>query len=191
MCYISLQIGKYSRQYLFIYKVQCCEGVLFMAQSISNNVQSAGGSINRIGTTNNARVLYQIIDGNGGSAKISVAQKDCDTFERSYKDIMEAAPKLEEYARTTSTEKMMKKQQMSKWIMAGGAVLGGIYPLLKAKGNGFWGVLKQIGLTLLGTGVGLGVGTYAAVKLTTPPGAVKLSKATQTLSKLDIEPVYE
>ena len=163
-----------------------------MVQSVSNQAQNRYGSINRIGSTDNGRVVYQIADNKGDSAvKVSVAQKDCDTFEKSYKNIIEAAPKLEEYTRNTPPEKMIKKQQMSKWIIAGGAILGGIYPLLKIKGNGFWNVVKQVVLTLLGAGAGLVVGAYAAAKITTPPGAMQLSKATQALSKLDIEPVYE
>ena len=86
---------------------------------------------------------------------------------------------------------MEKKQKQAKWIMAGCGILGGIWPLLKAKGNGFWGGLKQLGLTLLGTGVGLVGGGLIASKLVSPPGVAQFNKATQTISKLDIQPVSE
>ena len=51
--------------------------------------------------------------------------------------------------------------------------------------------MKQLGLTLLGTGVGLVGGMFIASKMVTPPGAMQFSKATQTISKLDIQPIEE
>ena len=86
-------------------------------------------------------------------------------------------------------EKIQKRQKASKWIIAGAALLGGSLGLLKTKGNGFWGTMKQIGITILGTGAGLFGGAFIASKCTTPPGAAEFSKATQALSKLDIQPV--
>ena len=86
---------------------------------------------------------------------------------------------------------MYKKQKMAKWIVGGCAALGGIWPALKIKGNGWRGAIKQIGLTLLGIGAGAIAGTFVASKVVTPPGAMQFSKATQTLSKLDIQPVQE
>lgn len=165
-----------------------------MVQGISNQNQTANnyGSINRIGTTNDGRVVYQVVDGEGNNtAKLSVAQRDRDTFEKSYRTIMASAPKMQRYAETTTPEQMQKKQSQAKWIVAGCGLLGGIFPLLKSKGNGFWGAMKQVGLTLLGTGAGLVGGIYLAGKMTTPPGAIEFSKATQAISKLDIQPVQE
>lgn len=163
-----------------------------MTQNISNQPHSGYGSINRIGTTNNGRVVYQVINNKGEVAgKMSVAQKDCDTFEKSYRDLMEATPKIEQYARTTTPEKMQKKQQQMKWIIGGCGLLGGIVPLILYKPQGEWKSVKQVGLTLLGTGAGLVLGFSAAAKTMTPPGSVKFVKATNNISKLDIQPVKE
>lgn len=163
-----------------------------MTQNITNQPISGYGSINRVGMTNNGRVVYQVVDGQGKVAgKMSVAQKDCDTFEKSYRDIMESAPKLERYARTTTPEKMQKKQSLMKWIIGGCGLIGGIIPLVLAKGNGFWGFMKQAGLTLLGTGAGLVLGFGIVAKTMTPPGSTQFMKATQNLSKLDIQPMQE
>ncbi|MBR2430085.1 hypothetical protein IKB17_01305 [bacterium] len=169
-----------------------------MVQNVSNQVavqnQSANsfGTISRVGTTNNGRVIYQIVDGTGQKAvKMSVAQKDCDSFEKSYNAIMENTPKLQEYMQKTPPEKMQKKQKRAKWIIAGLGLLGGALGLFKTKGNGFWGTLKQIGVTALGTAAGLFTGAFIASKYVTPPGAAEFSKATQTISKLDIQAVQE
>lgn len=161
-----------------------------MVQNVSNQSANNYGSINRIGTTENGRIVYQVTDGSGQVAgKLSVAQKDCDTFEKSYKDMMEAAPKLQKYVQTTPPEKMEKKQRLSKWIIAGSALICGLLPAIKVKGEGVPGAIKQIFATLLGTGVGLGIGIGVATKTCTPPGSVQFTKASQNLSKIDIQPV--
>ena len=163
----------------------------FMVQNVTTS-PNGYGAVNRIGMTNNGRVVYQVVDPTGKEAgKMSVAQRDADTFEKSYRTMMESAPKLQHYTETTTPEQMQKKQKMAKWVVAGCGLLGGIVPLLKAKGNGFWGAMKQVGLTLLGTGAGLVGGIYIAGKMATPPGAMEFTKATQTISKLDIQPIQE
>ena len=163
-----------------------------MTQAISDMPTPNYGSINRIGTNGEGRVIYQITDNTGRPAgKLSVAQQDCDVFEKSYDDIMANAPKLEKYARTTTPEKMMKKQKLAKWIVGGSGFLGALYPLLKVKGHGLKGAIKQLGLTLLGTVGGFIAGGFIASKAMTPPGATKISKATRNISKLDIQPVME
>ena len=78
-----------------------------------------------------------------------------------------------------------------KWIIVGCGLIGGIIPLVLAKGNGFWGFMKQAGLTLLGTGAGLVLGFGIVAKTMTPPGSTQFMKATQNLSKLDIQPMQE
>lgn len=161
-----------------------------MVQNVSNQNSGGYGSINRIGATENGRVIYQITDDSGKVAgNLSVAQKDCDTFEKSYKDIMEATPKLQKYVQTTPPEKMEKMQRLSKWIIAGGLLIGGLIPAIKVKGDGWTGVIKQIFATLLGAGVGLGAGVTIATKTCTPPGSIQFTKASQNLSKIDIQPV--
>ena len=58
-----------------------------MVQNISAQNPNGFGTINRIGMTENGRVIYQIIDGSGAQAiKMSVAPKDCDSFEKSYRE---------------------------------------------------------------------------------------------------------
>ena len=161
-----------------------------MVQNVSNPSAGNYGSINRIGSTESGRVIYQVTDASGQVAgKLSVAQKDCDTFEKSYKDIMEATPKLQNYVQNTPPQKIEKKQRLSKWIIAGSVLICGLIPAIKVKGDKFWGVMKQIGATLLGAGVGLGLGVGVATKTCTPPGSMQFTKATQKLSKLDIQPV--
>lgn len=160
-----------------------------MVQNVSNQTPNGYGSLNKIGMTNNGRVLYQVVDASGqNTAKLSVAPQHSDSFEKSYNDIMQNAPKLQKYTETMGPEKLEKKQKIAKSMVIGGAVLGGIYPLLKIKCNGFWGFVKSVGLTLLGAGVGGALGVYGASKVVTPPGTKEIAKATQTLSKLDIQP---
>lgn len=163
-----------------------------MTQNVANSVQNNYGSIQRLGTTGNGRVVYQINDGTGTqSLKMSVNARDCDSFEKSYRDILTSAPKLQKYAETNTPAQMEKKQKASKWIVAGTTFLGGAFGLFKSKGNGFWGVMKQLGITLLGAGAGFFGGLFIASKYATPPGATQFAKATQTLSKLDIQPIQE
>jgi hypothetical protein len=160
------------------------EGVI-MVQNVSSQTPNNLGTISRVGATQDGRMIYQIADSNGKIAgKMSVAQKDCDIFERSYNKMITSAPKLQAYMQNTPPEKMQKKQKMAKWIIAGGAVLGGLWPALKARG-----LFKQISLTLLGTLAGLAGGIFVAREVTTPPGAKEFSEATNTIAKLDIKPV--
>ena len=77
-----------------------------MVQNVSTQQPNNFGVINRIGTTNNGRVIYQVVDKSGKIAgKMSVAQRDCDTFERSYSQIMRAAPKMQAYMQNTPPER--------------------------------------------------------------------------------------
>ena len=63
---------------------------------VQNNSLGNYGTINRVGSTNNGRVVYEIKDGTGTAAgKISVAQTQCDIFERSYNEMMAAAPEMQ------------------------------------------------------------------------------------------------
>lgn len=161
-----------------------------MVQNISTPATNNYGAVSKIGTTENGRIIYQLTDPTGQVAgKISVAQKDCDTFEKSYKTIMETAPKLQEYAQNTPPEKMEKMQKRSKWIIAAPALILGFIAALKTKGNGLKGALKQIGMTMLATGAGLGIGIGVATKTCTPPGSVEFTKATRNLSKIDMQPI--
>ena len=88
-----------------------------MVQNISKQPNTYG-AINKIGVTENGRAIYQVIDGTGQTAgKMSIPQKDCDIFEKSYKDIIETAPKLQKFAEKHSTEESRKKlKKTSNWI---------------------------------------------------------------------------
>lgn len=159
-----------------------------MVQNISQ-AQNPYGSINRIGTTPDGRVVYKVMDGNGDIAGgLSVAQKDCDTFERTYNDIMTAAPKLEKYMQTHSEEDIKRLQKRGKRIIGGSALVCGIIPALfshKLTSNKW----LQVAMTLGGTFIGLFAGVKIGTKVMTPPGANEMSKATKTLSSLDVQPI--
>ena len=163
-----------------------------MVQNVSNSVQSQNGfgTINRIGTTNNDRVVYLVTDGlNKESLKMSVAQKDADAFEKSYQSIIESAPKLQHYMETTPPEKIQKRQKSAKWVVAGSGLVAGLIPLIACKPQGVWKWLGTIALTAASTAAGLFGGSLVASKMITPPGAKEFATATQTLSKLDIKPL--
>ena len=154
------------------------------------NVNSNGmGSISRVGMTNNGRVIYSVVEPNGQVAgHLTVSQKDCDTFERTYNDIMTAAPKLEKYMQTHSEEDIKRLQKRGKRIIGGSALVCGIIPALfshKLTSNRW----LQVAMTLGGTFIGLFAGVKIGTKVMTPPGANEMSKATKTLSSLDVQPI--
>ena len=156
-----------------------------MVQGVAKSDLGNIGTINRVSTTNTGRVIYEVTDSEGkAKTRMSVAPQDCDKFESSFNKMLIAAPKLQAYMQNTSPDTIEKKQKMSKWIIGGGAFLGGIVPALKVKGT-----FKQISLTLLGVLAGLAAGIFTASKIVTPPGAKEFSEATQAISKLDIKPV--
>ena len=146
------------------------------------------GSINRVGQTADGRVVYQVKDPNGKVAGgLSVAQADCDRFERSYKDITEAAPKVEEYMKTHTQSDLKDAQKKGRWITAGGAFVGGIIPAVLVHKPDVW--IVQFLCTAAGTIAGLFVGSRIARKVAIPPGAEQMARATQEISKLDVRPI--
>lgn len=157
-----------------------------MVQNVGNQAQNPYGSINKLGINNEGRVVYQITDPTGKEAgKMSIAQADCDVFEKSYRDIMESVPKLQKYAETHSSPEDMKKlKTRSRWIIGVCTAIGGIVPMIKTKGATWKQVLFTIGGTIAGLGAGAGI-SYAVM---TPPGAAKMRTATRALSKLEIRP---
>ena len=161
-----------------------------MVQNIS--AQSVVGEIKKVGNTPNGRVIYQISDASGQkSKKISVAQNDCDTFEKTFNTFIDSANKLQKYSQETTPAQMEKNKKKAKWIIVAGTILGGIGPLLKIKCNSVWNIIKAALFTGLGAGVGLFAGSYVASKTLTPKGAKELAEATRTMSKLDVQPVEE
>lgn len=161
-----------------------------MVQNI-NNQTNPYGAINKIGITDNGRAIYQVIDGEGKFAgKMSIPQKDCDIFEKSYKDIIDTAPKLQKFAEKHSSADALKKlKKTANWIIGGGAIAGagvGIFGCSKLKIFSTW---KQVLATLATTGIGLIASARLASAVTMPDGISKFNKATQNISKIDIQPV--
>ena len=162
-----------------------------MVQNVSNVQKNNDfGNVKRVGETSNGRVIYQIADADGKVAgKVSIANKDCDIFEKSYRDIEEVAPKLQDYAlKNSSPEKIEKKKKLSKRIRLFSTLIGFALPAILIKKGSTW---KKGLLTLAGTLSGLIGGSFLAVKATTPPGAMKFAKATNNLNKIDIQPYRE
>ena len=157
-------------------------------------VQSYNGSygtVNKVGTTADGRVIYQVNDPTGRVAgRLSVPVKDCDTFEYSYKQVIDAAPKLQAYMNKMTPEKMNKKQKTAKWLVGIlGAIGAGIPIYLTRNIVGKGHILKQTAAALGGAIVGLGTGVFAAKKILTPPGAKEIAMAQKNLEKIDIKPV--
>lgn len=161
-----------------------------MVQNISMSNANQMGSINRIATSQDGRVIYQVISPDGYEAgKMSVAPQDVDTFERAYNDIVETAPKIQEYAQKhSSPEEIEHKNKVAKWTVGIASGLGFLIPAAFTSKMKLW---KQISLTLAGTVTGFITGRVLAYKMTTPAGMAKFANATNTISKLDIQPVAE
>jgi hypothetical protein len=156
-----------------------------MVQNV--NSQSQFGTINRVGNTPDGRVVYQVVNPNGQIAGgLSVAQKDCDTFERSYNTMMNAAPKLEKYMQTHTEDDIKRLQKKGKWIIGGSGLVGALIPAIATYKMKTW---QQILISLGGAIIGLIGGIKIGSKVMTPPGAAELNKATQEISKLDIQPI--
>ena len=160
-----------------------------MVQSIANQ-NSAFGGINRVGMTQNGRVIYEITDYSGNEAgKMTVPVQDADTFEKSYKDIIETAPKIQKYALEHSSEKDGKRRKnLSRIIMAGGAVIGAGVPIYMTRKSS---TIKQVLAAAGGLVAGLAAGFGISLKMTSPPGMMKFSKAAKNISNMDIQPLNE
>ena len=158
-----------------------------MSQNL--NVNNSMGSISKIRTTESGRIIYQVTDANGKeSAKLSVNANDCDRFEKAYNDITTSAPKLQKYMQNTTEKKLKRLKKISRWIIGLGTGIGAAIPIFTtAKLSTFKQVLCTIGGTIAGFVSGAGISSLT----TTPPGALKLSKATRELQKLDIQPVLD
>ena len=149
-------------------------------------VNGGFGSIGRVGVTENGRAIYQLTDAEGNVAgKLTLPPEQCDIFEKSYTDIMETAPKMQKFAQKMTPERMEKRKKTANWVLGLSTLTGFLVPAIMVRSKGqFW-------KTALGTIAGLTVGSVASFKLKTPPGAMKFSKATQNLAKLDAQPYQE
>ena len=164
-----------------------------MVQSVNSvNNQQPFGLISKIGTSPDGRVIYQVIDTKGQeAAKMSVAQQDCDKFEKSYADIMEAAPKLQKFAiEHNSPQEMAKRQKTAKRFVGFGALIGFLLPIPFTAKIKKHALLKQMAISTAGLIAGLFAGSKLATIFVAPPGSAKLEKASKTLSKLDVQ-IYQ
>lgn len=161
-----------------------------MVQSVNNQSVNQFGAINRIGNAQDGRGVYSVLDGNGREAgKLSVAANDCDVFEKSYKDVMESAPKIQKYVQThSSPEAIQKRKRTSRWITVACAAIGAGIPIHLTRNKSTW---VQIPVTILGMLAGVMAGFGLSFAVTTPPGTMKFSKATKNISKIDVQPYNE
>ena len=161
-----------------------------ISQQSANNPAASMGAINKVGVTNNGRVVYELIDGSGKvGGKISVGAQHADIFERSYKTITEAAPKIQKYQEQLTPRKIEKLKNSSKWAKWGLTLTGfGIPAIFVKPKNEKWSTLIPVATTLVGTVAGFIGGQIVGAKIMTPPGGMELAKAAQNLQKLDVQP---
>ena len=163
-----------------------------MANAFSVDVkQNPYGSIQRTGVLPNGRVLYNVIDSDGQKAgSLTVPKDEVDTFEASYKEILETAPKIQAYVSANSSEQSIKRRRnMARVIVGASGVLGAAIPLFILRKS--TSVTKKILGAVAGIVVGLSAGFVSSLGVTTPPGSLDFARATRNLSKLDIQPVLD
>ena len=161
-----------------------------MVNGITGFKQNSYGNIQKIGSTEHGRAIYRVIDSDGKEAgRLSVAGTDTDKFESAYRDIMDAAPKIQKYVAENSSEADIKKRRnLSRAIVGAGGLIGAAVPIaLTRKAS----TLKQILATVAGVVVGLSAGFATSLSVTTPPGTYKFAKASRTFAKLDIQPISQ
>lgn len=171
--------------------VQAVSGLNRAVSGNGAQYNSSGfGNIQRMGAMPNGRTVYRVIDSNGDEAgKLSVPSRDTAVFEKSYIDLMDSAPKLQKYVLEHSSEKDIKNRKtLSRVIVAACGIVGAAVPVYFTRKSS---TLKQILCTVTGIVAGLSAGFAASMYATTPPGAIKFAKATRTISKMDIQPVFE
>ena len=163
-----------------------------MANAFSVDVkQNPYGSIQKVAVLPNGRVLYNVIDSDGKEAgKLTIPNEQVDTFESSYKEILETAPKIQAYVKANSSEGSIKKRRnMARGIIGASGVIGASIPLIILRKS--TSMTKKILGAVAGIVVGLSTGFIASLGVTTPPGSLEFAKATRDLSKLDIQPVLD
>ncbi len=151
--------------------------------------QNSYGNIQKIGTQE-GRAVYSVVDSDGSEAgKLSVPEKESDTFEAAYKDVMDAAPKIQKYVlENSSDEDIKKRRNKSRLIVGTGGLIGAAVPIALIKNLS---TTKRVLSTVAGIIVGISAGFAASLAATTPPGTYKFAKATRTFAKLDIQPVED
>lgn len=157
-----------------------------MVQSVNTQSSNKYGSVNRVGNTPDGRVVYKIVSPDGyEDINLSVPLQQSDTFEHAYNDLITTAPVVEKYMQTHTEDDIKATQKKARTIVFSATLIGGLIPAVAIrKAHMIWKVLAAIGGAL----TGLFAGSQIAAKSATIPGAQKLSQATQTISKLDIQP---
>ncbi len=163
-----------------------------MVNELSGNLRpSSYGNILRAGNLPNGRVMYNVIDSEGNKAgKLSLPYNQVDTFEASYNQILESAPKIQAYVKANSSvESINKRRNMARGIVGASGIIGAAVPLLILRKS--TSVTKKILGAVAGIVAGLSAGFVASLGVTTPPGSLEFARATRTLSTLDIQPVLD
>ena len=161
-----------------------------MVNGITGFKQNSYGNIQKIGSTEHGRAIYRVIDSDGKEAgRLSVAGTDTDKFESAYRDIMDAAPKIQKYVTENSSEADIKKRRnLSRAIVGVGGFLGAAIPIaLTRKAS----TLNRIIATVTGVVAGLSAGFATSLSVTTPPGTYTFANASRTFAKLDIHPISQ
>lgn len=163
-----------------------------MVNSLSVNLKpSSYGNVLRAGYLPNGRAMYDVIDSNGNKAgKLSIPTEEVDTFEASYKQILDTAPKIQAYVKANSSkEALEKRRSMARAIVASSGIIGLAIPMIILRKS--VSVTKKILGAVAGIVTGLSAGFIASLSVTTPPGSLEFARATRTLSTLDIQPILE
>ena len=163
-----------------------------MVNGLSGNLKPGSyGNVLRSGDLPNGRVVYDVIDSEGNKAgKLSIPKDQVDTFETSYKQILDVAPKIQAYVNANSSkEALQKRRNLARGIVASGGVVGLAIPMVILRKS--VSVTKKILGAVTGIITGLSAGFIASLSVTTPPGSLEFAKATRTLSNLDIKPVLD
>ena len=163
-----------------------------MVNGLSGNLRpNSYGNILRAGTLPDGRVMYNVISSEGKPAgRLSLPAEEVDTFETSYKQILESAPKIQDYVKANSSpESISKRRNMARGIVASSGIVGVGIPLLILRKS--TSITKKILGVVAGIVAGLSAGFVTSLGVTTPPGSLEFAKATRDLSKLDIQPVLD
>jgi hypothetical protein len=174
-----------------MYIIGCCEGA-FMVNNLSGNLKpSSYGNILRAGNLPNGRVMYNVIDSEGKKAgKLSVPLEEVDTFEASYKQILDTAPKIQAYVKANSSQSAIeRRRRLGRSVIAGCGIAGFAIPMVILRKSA--SITKKILGAVAGIVAGLSAGFIASLGVTTPPGSFEFARARRTLSTLDIQPVLD
>jgi len=150
--------------------------------------ENSYGQIQRIGAAKDGRAVYRVIDSKGEEAgRLSIPQNETDTFESACRDIMESAPRIQQYARENSSDEAIKQRKnISRAIVCTAGAIGALIPLTLTKSLS---PVKRILTAVAGIIAGISCGYAVSLVATTPPGTYKFAKANSTFSKLDIQPL--